>query len=135
MGKKMIIKGLNIKPNVAKTFFNYSDGSLKTGYYWINGTYMSNGGDSTKLLTIQVKSNTRLGVYSGASPSGWQGVNQIVFKKGKDDTTGPLKTVNYTSQGQQLNYMDITEDGYVDISFDITVSPLDTSYYSVENKS
>lgn len=131
----MIIKGLNIKPNVVKTFFNYSDGDLKTGCYWINGTYQTNGGNSTRLLTIQVKSNTRLGVYSGAQSNGWQGVNQIVLKRGKDDTTTPVKTVNYTSQGQQLNYMDIDIDGYVDISFDILASPLETSYYTVENKS
>lgn len=133
----MIIKGLNIKPNLIKTFFNYSDGELKTGAYWANGNYNSTGGGpKTKLLTIQVKSNTRLGVYSGASSNGWPGVNQIVLKKNKDSTTNPIKTVNYTAGGiQQLHYMDITEDGYVDISFDITVSPLDTSYYSVENKS
>lgn len=133
----MIIKGLNIKPNLIKTFFNDLVGELKTGAYWSNGNYVSTGGGpNTKLLTIQVKSNTRLGVYSGASSKGWSGVNQIVLKKNKDSTTNPIKTVNYTAGGiQQLNYMDITEDGYVDISFDITISPLDTSYYSVENKS
>lgn len=133
----MIIKGLNIKPNLIKTFFNDLVGELKTGAYWVNGKYVSTGGGpNTKLLTIQVKSNTRLGVYSGASSNGWSGVNQIVLKKNRDSTTNPIKTVSYTAGGiQQLNYMDITEDGYVDISFDITVSPLDTSYYSVENKS
>lgn len=133
----MIIKGLNIKPNFIKTFFNDLVGELKTGAYWSNGKYVSTGGGTnTKLLTIKVKSNTRLGVYSGASANGWSGVNQIVLKKNKDSTTNPIKTVNYTAGGiQQLNYMDITEDGYVDISFDIMISPLATSYYSVENKS
>lgn len=132
MGKKMIIKGLILVPNANKTYFIDSEGTLKTGAYWTNGTYVgTGGGDDTKLLTIPVKRGTRLGVFSGALSVGYETINQMVLKKEKEGTSA-IKTLNYTVGGiPQLQYMDITEDGYVDISFSISVSPLSFAYYVI----